>query len=106
MDANEMAEEVVAALIKREWKNNRDLELAMQREIAIRLDMAIAERTEQCAKICDDRIAFVDEKVSQLENPPVWDKQGYHVHTYAEACRFEAATLAQKIRALNQENKS
>jgi len=70
------------------------------------IQSALAERTEQCAKICDDRIAFVDEKVSQLENPPVWDSQGYHVHTYAEACRFEAATLAQKIRALNQENKS
>lgn len=71
------------------------------------IQSALAERTEQCAKIAENRIGFIDAKVKELEKaePEIFAEMDGR--TLAVAGKTEAEIIAKKIRALNQpENKS
>lgn len=64
----------------------------------------LTERTEQCAKIAEDRIRFiVNMPERKLDG---FDLEGWHIKSYCEGSACEAQTIMDKIRALNQENKS
>ncbi len=75
--------------------------LAMQIKDAIQ--SALAERTEQCAKIAEDRIRLiVNTPERDLEG---FDLDGWHIKSYCEGSACEAQAIMDAIRALNQPEK-
>lgn len=90
------------------WYHTIDSMLTAQEKesLIMAIELLLAERTEQCAKIAEDRIDCINNKTRELELSQPIAFAAMQGRVLAVAGKEEAGIIAKQIRALNQETKS